>query len=89
MVVQFLFLFFYDIYDIYVTLRDILYRFLQDLLPITVIHFVKTLVVSNILERPGTFLIGFHFYCVGSTLLRCAFDFSENRGENVECSHEK
>ena len=66
------------------TLRDVLYRFLQDLLRITVIHFVKTLVVSNILERSGTFLIGFHFYCVGSTLLRCAFDFSENRGENVK-----
>ena len=67
-----------------VTLRDVLYCFLQDLLRITVIHFEKTLVVSNILERPRTFFIGFHFYCVWSTLLRCVFDFSENRGENVQ-----
>ena len=44
-----------------VTLRDVLYCFLQDLLRITVIHFEKTPVVSNILERARTFLILIHF----------------------------
>lgn len=65
-----------------VTLRDVLCCFLED--RITVINFKKTLVVSNILERLRTSIIEFYFYCVLSTLLRCAFDFSENWGENVK-----
>ena len=80
-VVIFLFLFFCGKS---VTLRDVLCCFLEDLLRITVINFKKTLGVSNILERLRTSIIGFHFYCVWSRLLRCAFDFRENWGENVK-----
>ena len=47
-----------------VTLRDVLFCLFQDLLRITVIDFVKTLVVQNILERPRTCLIGFYVYCI-------------------------
>ena len=46
------------------TLRDVLFCLFRDLLRITVIDFVKTLVVQNILERPRTCLIGFYFYCI-------------------------
>ena len=59
-VVIFLFLFFCGKC---VPLRDVLCCFLEDLLRITVINFKKTL-VSSILERLRTSIIGFHFYCV-------------------------
>ena len=45
------------------TLRDVLFCLFQDLLRITVIDFVEAL-VQDILKRPRTWLIGFHFYCI-------------------------